>query len=410
MTLQGFRKLLPVLPILFLSVSACWNEGTSNPSNNDPITAVVIDTGSIVQNPDDLSGEDPGSCSVNTMTDQVDCSIVYVASNGSGIFKSKDGGSKWDQLINGLTDWNVTDLVIDPEVPDVLYAGTQNQGLFWTFNGGGAWSPIQQAAIPSITQVAVDPNTCQTPDTPCTDIYAASEEKGVWVSRDRGLSWKELNDGLDSTSVTAIRIFSYGIYPSVVYAGTAEGKFYKYNAQTQRWEQLILALSEGLGASLLVISVDPLTPTEIYAGTSGGETETQGGTFRSLDGGRTWTNENSNIPNSQNFSVRVLTFCIQAEPRCPPTIADTDGTVQQDERTDDVLYAGVYGLSRTFFVDQPDSWENINMGDQISPPNNTSALAIDNVRHTTLFAGTLLGFVMKTQDTGETWTRIDIEY
>lgn len=404
-----FRYFSLLLPVLSLAVSACWNDGNSSAANNYPITAVVLDTGSQIQDPDDLSGEDPGSCSEDGMTGTVDCSIIYAASNGGGIFKSTDAGANWKQMVNGLTEWNVTALAIDPEVPDQLYAGTQNAGLFSSFTGGSAWTPIQLASITAITGIVVDPNTCQTPNSPCTDIYVSSEESGVWVSRDRGLSWTQLNQGFIGSAVTAIQIYSYSLNPSVLYAGTEEGRFYMYNRLTQKWEQLLPGLSEITSASPLVISVNPITPTDIYIGTSGGESESQGGTFQSIDGGHTWNKVT--IPNAANFSVRVLTFCIQIEARCPVTVADSKSDQDQiDERTDNVLYGGVYGLSRSYFVDQPNDWFNIDLGGQIQAGNNVSAMGIDNIKHTTIYAGTLAGFIVKTTDTGDTWTRIDLEF
>jgi photosystem II stability/assembly factor-like uncharacterized protein len=406
MTLQSFRKLLPILPILSLAVSACWNTGSSSPANNDPVTAVVLNTGSVVQNPDDLSGEDPGSCGLNATDGMVDCDIIYAATNGGGIFKSTDGGNKFRQIVNGLPHWNVTDLVIDPEMPDMLYAGTQDSGLYTSFNGGESWFPVIQAAISSISDIVIDSNTCQTSGFPCRDIYVASEDTGILFSHDGGSSWGELNLGLDSPSVTALGIFSYGIFPSVVYAGTAEGKIYVFNRQTQKWDKLLPGFGESSAPSILVIAVNPFTPTEIYVGTSGGEGESQGGTFRSVDGGHTW--DKVDIPNAASFSVRVLAFCIQIEARCPPTVADVDTSGKKDERTKDVLYAGVYGLSRNFFVDNP-FWENIDLGGQIQTGNNVSAIGIDNIRHTSLYAGTLLGFLVISRDAGATWTRVDLE-
>jgi photosystem II stability/assembly factor-like uncharacterized protein len=158
-----------------------------------------------------------------------------------------------------------------------------------------------------------------------------------------------------------------------------------------------------------VIAVNPIVPTDLYVGTSGGESQATGSVFRSTDAGLTWGPVS--IPNAQSFTVRVLTFCIQIEPRCPPTIPDDFEDPADPEQNDpfrekDVLYAGVYGLSRNYFTES-DFWTNIDTG-QIQFGNNVSSLAIDTLRHTTLYAGTLSGFVIKSQDAGATWSRIDI--
>src|SRR5690606_10029226 len=49
--------------------------------------------------------------------------------NGDGVFKSTDGGANWSLLNEGLTNTNVSALVIDPATPTTIYAGTLS-GVF----------------------------------------------------------------------------------------------------------------------------------------------------------------------------------------------------------------------------------------------------------------------------------------
>lgn len=387
--------------LMILGLGGCWNDHRSplTAASSPAVTALLLD---------------PGSCSLDASTDLVDCSTIYVATDGNGVFKSEDGGKTWSRQVDGLFEWGITTLAMDPKDAMTLYAGTENSGLFRTSNGGTSWSIAgSAAAIKSITAIAIDPHTCLLP--PCTDIYAGSEESGVWVSRDSGLSWAQMNNGLVETIVTALTVFSYIKLPSDfssdLYAGTEGGHLYKFNLTGHQWEEVLPGLSEKTAASPLVIVINPLSPagSELYVGTSGGEGESTGRTFRSLDAGRSWNVVS--IPKAQNFSVRVLTFCLQVEPQCPPTVhvPDTEDPPGNDPlREKDVLYAGVYGLSRTFLPEG--LWENMfsSTSDVIQLGNNTSSLAIDTLRHTTLYAGTLLGFVIKSQDTGTNWRRIDI--
>jgi photosystem II stability/assembly factor-like uncharacterized protein len=302
-----------------------------------------------------------------------------------------------------LIELNISELVMDPKVPTTLYAGTENNGLFKTNDGGANWfNPGTAGEIKSITSIAVDPHIYCLPS-PC--IYVGSQESGVWVSKDEGQSWAQMNNGLAETTVTALALSSYNKSPSDLYAGTEGGHLYKFNLTGNKWEEALPGLSEKTAASPLVIAVNPTVPTTIYVGTSGGEGQSTGGTFRSDTGGQTWSFVP--IPNAQNFSVRVLTFCLQVEPQCPPAVPDPDDPPANDPLRDkNVLYAGVYGLSRNYFTDI-DFWTNIDTK-QIQHGNNTTSLAVDTLRHTTLYAGTRSGFVIKSRDTGATWTRIDI--
>ena len=390
----------PVLfTLMILSLSGCWNDPQSQTAASSyAITTLLLD---------------PGRCSTDISTNRVDCSVVYAATAGNGVFKSEDGGTSWSRQVNGLFEWNITVLAMDPKDAMTLYAGTENNGLFRTSDGGTIWSNAGSAgAIRSITAIAIDPHTCQFP--PCTEIYVGSEESGVWVSRDRGLSWAQMNNGLppgEGTIVTALTVSSYNKSPSDLYAGTEGGHLYKLDRSKipNEWKEDLPGLSEKTTASPLVIAVNPITPSELYVGTSGGEGESTGGTFRSVDAGLNWNVVP--IPNAQNFSVRVLTFCLQVEPRCPPTVPDTADPPENDDlREENILYAGVYGLSITPLPALPGGlWTNLfSSTSDVMIGNNVSSLAIDTLRHTTLYAGTLLGFVIKSQDAGATWERIDI--
>ena len=402
-----------------LSLNGCWSDETGGPGvNTAPIVAILMDPGSCVED------DDPDTPDLV----EIDCKILYAATTGEvitgggeetpsegevttggeGIFKSVDGGLTWERINNGLDEKSITALEMDPSYslemdPSdslVLYAGTENDGLFLSFNGGESWTGATGETITGITAIEVDPFTCFIP--PCTDIYVASQDSGIWVSRDRGETWEQMNDGLKETTVTALTIYSYLVSTSILYAGTEEGKLYKIQPPIQKsWESLL----PGVGEAPLVITINPITPTEIYIGTGQGGSGSTGGVYQSLDAGMSWNLVN--IPNSSNFSVRALVLCIQEEPLCPVTIPDPVGINMKDERERSALYAGVFGLSRNYFTEE-DFWINLPSEDFFLG-NNVSSLAVDPIRHTTLYAGMLQGFILKSQDAGETWRRMDIE-
>jgi hypothetical protein len=47
-----------------------------------------------------------------------------------GVMKSVDGGRTWKQEVEGLTDWQVSCLRLDPHDPSRLYVGTGGNGVF----------------------------------------------------------------------------------------------------------------------------------------------------------------------------------------------------------------------------------------------------------------------------------------
>ena len=56
--------------------------------------------------------------------------ILYAGTNGSGVFKSTNGGGSWNAFNTGLTNTNIQALAIDPAMPARLYAGTWGSGVF----------------------------------------------------------------------------------------------------------------------------------------------------------------------------------------------------------------------------------------------------------------------------------------
>ncbi|MEL7332388.1 MAG: putative baseplate assembly protein, partial [Cyanobacteria bacterium J06560_2] len=65
--------------------------------------------------------------------------ILYVSTAGSGVFRSVDGGDRWQQIITNLDDLDVR--CIMAESGQTLWAGTAQKGLFRSINQGELWAP-----------------------------------------------------------------------------------------------------------------------------------------------------------------------------------------------------------------------------------------------------------------------------
>jgi len=144
--------------------------------------------------------------------------VIWVAAQGPlwnkgdqrGLYKSTDGGETWNKTL-GNSEWTgVTDLVLDPRNPDVIYAATWDRhrtvaaymgggpgsGLHKSTDGGETWTELKKG-IPGSSLgkigLAISP---QNPDY----VYAAIEldrtKGGVFMSTDRGASWKKMSDAV----------------------------------------------------------------------------------------------------------------------------------------------------------------------------------------------------------------------
>ena len=153
-----------------------------------------------------------------------DSDIIWVAAQGPlwssggerGLYKSTDGGKSWKQKIVGLNEWTgVTDILIDPRNPNILYAASwQRHRNVAAYIGGG----------------------------PGTAIYK---------SLDGGETWKKLKSGLPSGNVGKIGLAISPINPDVIYAAIElerrKGGIYRSENLGESWTKMSNTVSGGTG-------------------------------------------------------------------------------------------------------------------------------------------------------------------
>ena len=143
-------------------------------------------------------------------------SVIWVASQGPqwssggdrGLYKSVNGGKTWKNTLE-INEWTgVTDLVLDPTNPDVLYAaswqkhrnvaalidGGPGTGLYKSIDGGETWSKMKKG-LPKSNMGKI--GLAMSPMDP-TVLYAAIEldrRKGaVYRTSNSGGSWSKMSD------------------------------------------------------------------------------------------------------------------------------------------------------------------------------------------------------------------------
>ena len=115
--------------------------------------------------------------------------IAYAGSD-KGLYRSDDAGETWRQIDSPLSRYTIWALAIDPQEPDVMFAGTgtpTSPGLFRSTDGGVRWEqrPVEIAedcpavGIPRVTGIAVDPVNGH-------NIWMGIEVDGVRRSTDGG--------------------------------------------------------------------------------------------------------------------------------------------------------------------------------------------------------------------------------
>jgi hypothetical protein len=133
------------------------------------------------------------------------------------MYRTTNGGVSWGP-VGGLLGDDVRAVVFDPTDPNLLYAGTENQGLFISGDGGQGWQKPRAGLEPnaSIRSIAVDPAHAKV-------VWAADYRSGVYRSADGGTTWTQVNTGLRTRAVNSLAISADG---QVLYAATeGEGAF-----------------------------------------------------------------------------------------------------------------------------------------------------------------------------------------
>ena len=140
-----------------------------------------------------------------------------------GVFRSDDGGVTWVQLTNGLPNLSATDLALDPNNPDVLFAGigrifgAAENGVYRTTDGGDSWTRLS-GGLPTAgigrVSVEVAPSSSNRVyallTNPSNESGGGASMLGAYRSDDGGDTWTSMPALAPDIQAT------YGWYLSII--------------------------------------------------------------------------------------------------------------------------------------------------------------------------------------------------
>ncbi|HEU4432793.1 MAG TPA: hypothetical protein VFR51_05310, partial [Pyrinomonadaceae bacterium] len=271
----------------------------------------------------------------------------YMGVASGGLFRTTDSGATWTPLTDGKVPLgSIGSVAVAESDPNVIYLGTGSdgvrsnvstgRGMYKSTDDGQTWNFIGLYNAGQIGAVRIHPTN---PDIVWVaaggDIFKPNEERGVFKTIDGGKTWRKVL--FVSNSVGAMDVEVQPGNPNVVYAwmsrlerkpwtiisGSREGGFYKSIDGGETFTNITTGLpNELIGKANLAVTA--ANPNRIYALI---EAKPGGGLYRSEDAGQTWA-----LINSQGSLIQRPFYYT---------------TLGADPSNADVVYAGAEGFFKS---------------------------------------------------------------
>jgi photosystem II stability/assembly factor-like uncharacterized protein len=355
---------------------------------------------------------------------------VIWAATTEGTFKSTNAGQTWSQVHNVLM---ATDVIINPSNSSIVYEACGNfastgHGIYRTTNSGSTWTQLTSGLPASYGGKALLEIYQANPQIIFASIgNGSSTGSGTWLckSTNGGENWSIINT-TDYATYQGWYSHWVGVNPTNqnlvltggidVYKSTNGGTTLTKKTDWSLWYFGITPPGGPEGPPNYVhadqhsITYHPNNPNIIYLGTDGG-------VFRTTDGGETFAGCNGGYQSTQFYSQFSSSFtssnigiggmqdnatAIYLGTNAWKRVIGGDGCATGINPTNENIMYGTYqylGLQRT--TNQGNNWSGI------QPPNSTGAgfyapFVVCRSNPAVLYAGS--NYVHKSTNQGSTWT------
>jgi len=179
-------------------------------------------------------------------------SVAY----GDGVYKSEDGGKNWKNM--GLkTSEHIGNIIVHPKNSNIIYVSAYGplwsdggeRGVYKSIDGGLTWKRILHISDDTgISEIVMDPRNPKV-------IYAAAHqrrrhvftylgggpESGIHKTTDGGKTWTKVNSGLPKVDIGRIGLAISPANPEYIYAiveaSQGKGGFFRSTNRGASWEK-----------------------------------------------------------------------------------------------------------------------------------------------------------------------------
>ena len=231
-----------------------------------------------------------------------------MAQVNGGVFKTTDYGRTWQPIFDNQPTGSVGALAVAISDPNVIYVGSGEglhcsdlsvgDGVYKSTDAGKTWTHLGLRDGQQIAQLAVDPrNADRLFVAVAGHPYGPNEERGIFRSLDGGKTFEKVLYKDENTGAADVQIDPSN--PEIVYAALWEaregpwenstwtgtnGGIFKSTDGGTTWRQLTQGLPEGIAQANLALA--PSNPKILFAAVA---SKTGSKLFRSDDAGESWT-------------------------------------------------------------------------------------------------------------------------
>jgi photosystem II stability/assembly factor-like uncharacterized protein len=158
-----------------------------------------------------------------------DSTTFYFGAVNGGVWKTSDAGMVWTPIFDKQSVGSIGALAVAPSNPAILYAGTgesdirsdlsSGDGVYKSIDGGLTWTHIGLEDTRQISQIVIDP---QNPDVVYVGAlghaYGPNDQRGVYKSVDGGMHWAKALDQGPQVGISDLAICPGD--PQLLFAGT----------------------------------------------------------------------------------------------------------------------------------------------------------------------------------------------
>ncbi|MDP5170664.1 MAG: glycosyl hydrolase [Bacteroidia bacterium] len=254
--------------------------------------------------------------------------LFYFGSTGGGVWRTKDGGSSWENISDGFFGGSIGAVAVSEWDNNVIYAGggektvrgnvSYGYGIWKTLDAGKTWTSMGLEDSRHISRIRIHPKN---PDLVYAavmgDLYQSSETRGVYRSKDGGSTWQRVL--FANADAGAVDLVFDPNNPRILYASTwrvrrtpysldsgGEGSdLWKSTDGGDTWTQLT-GQDNGLPTGTLGIigvAVSPANSERIWALLE----HANGGLYRSDNAGKSWrkVNEDRSLRQRAWYYTRI---------------------------------------------------------------------------------------------------------